>query len=221
MRAGGDWWRFARGGALVVVGVSQACVQAAVVPTEVATPPAASGEDPRPVRRPDGVFLDPPTARPEARDVAEAGGVVALSLPLSRAEAQRLVRAYVRAFSTGDVSSFAPILAHGARRLEDGSPGDLAPSLERRLRSVDYSRLPVESAAAYEDVRVVGYDVAPEALQRSLRMRDGDVAVEVPIRLEWVAGLRLFGARVVLLLRREAGAHAWKIAGVREDDGPW
>jgi hypothetical protein len=172
-------------------------------------------------READGVFLDLPTARPEPRVIATAGGVVSLSLPVSPDEVQTLVRAYFRAFVSGDASAFGTLLAHGARQLAEGSSAELSTALERRLRAVDYSHLSFESLAAYDEVRVVPFDVAPEARRVSDWMREGDVLVEVPVRVQEVGVVRVFGPKVVLLLRRADGLGPWQIAAVRETDGPW
>jgi hypothetical protein len=174
------------------------------------------------VRQPDGVFMDVPAARPPARPVAPAGGGISLSRPVSHAEVQTLVRAYFRVFVGGDPAAFAPLLAAGARRLEEGvSAGDLAVGLERRLHAVDYSHVPLESLAAYDEVRVTAFEDALDDVRGAEAMHEGDVLVDVPMRVQRVSGVRVFGPRVLLLLRREDGRGPWRIAAIREPDGPW
>jgi hypothetical protein len=177
--------------------------------------------DTRAPRQPEAVFLDIPLTRPEARTVVPAHGVVTLALPLTREEADTLVRAYFHAFAPGDGPGFAPLLARDARRVDDRSPSDLAASLEGRLRAIDYAHAPLDAVAAYDEIRIVSYEAAPEKLRIADGMREGDVLVEVPMRLQRVGIVRLFGARVVLVVRRDGKGTSWKIAGVREDDGPW
>ena len=167
------------------------------------------------------MFLDVREARPPAREVALARTVVALSLPVSREEVQSLVRAYFRAFIGGDASAFGAILSRSARHLEGGPSGDLADSLARRLHTVDYSGVSLDAVAGYDDIRIVPHAVAPEEVRGPARMVEGDVWVEVPVRLQRDGVTRLFGSRVVMILRREEEGGAWKIAVVGEDDGPW
>jgi len=172
-------------------------------------------------REPDGVFLDSPAARPPPRAVASARGVVALSLPLSREEVQTILHAYFRAFASGDASAFLPLLARSARHVEDGSSTDLATSLEKRLRTVDYTHLAFDVVAFYDDARIIPFEVASDHLQRPLGMRPGDVLIDVPIRIQQLGIVRIFGPRVELVLRRDDPRGTWQIAAVREPDGPW
>jgi hypothetical protein len=167
------------------------------------------------------VFIDLPPARPEAHVVGPARGVVTLALPLSREEVETLVHAYFRAFLGGEGPSFGPLLTRDARRLDGDSPSDLAASLEARIRAVDYSHMPMDGVVAYGELRLVAYDAAPERMRELDAMREGDVLVDVPMRVQRFGIMRVFGARVVLVLRREGSGGAWKIAGVREDGGPW
>ncbi len=171
-------------------------------------------------RQPDGVFLDVPAARPAARAVAVAGGVVSLTLPVSQPEVQALVRGYFRALVGGDAAAFRPLLASGARRLEEGAAADLAPALEKRLQRVDYSHLSFESVAAYDELRVIPFEDAPDALRGTQGTREGDVLVDVPMVVQRAGGVRVFGPEVLFVLRRADGG-AWQIAAVRETDAPW
>jgi hypothetical protein len=167
------------------------------------------------------MFLDVQPARPAARPVALAGGVVSLALPLSRAEAETVARAYFRAFEGGDFAAFVPLLLRGARRLDDGGATDLAAALERRLRSIDYSRLSADAVAVYDAARIVPFEDASGEERRACEMHDGEVLIDVPMRVERASGVRVFGPRVVLVVRHVTAPGGWQIAAVRELDGPW
>jgi hypothetical protein len=176
-------------------------------------------------REPDGVFLDVPTATPPANppstnQVIPAQRIVALSSPLTPAAARALVRAYFREFVARD-ESFTSLLAPGARRLDIVPGADLASNLAKRVRAIDYSHVPFDVVASYDELRIVPYEVAPEALRASLGMNAAEVAVEVPIHLQRMGLVRVFGPRVVLVVRRDGRRRGWKIGGVLEEEGPW
>ena len=163
-----------------------------------ALPPAS--EELAQVRRPDGVFLDIEAAAPTP-DSTPARGIVALSLPLSTYDANNLLHSYFRAFMGGDGTALGTLVAHGARRIDDGaSTPDLLRSLEHRLRNVDYSRVPVDQVAVYEDARVSPFETLPPHVQSQASM---------------------FGPRVELVVRRASGRGAWQIVALREPDAPW
>ncbi len=188
----------------------------------VASPPFArevAGH--APPRRPDGVFVVPEPARPAGTDRAVAGGVVTLFAPPSREEVVGLVRAYVRAFVSTDATAFAPLLAQGARRLEEDAGVDLEQSLVRRVRANDYSRLKIGTVVAYEDIRVSTREDAPRRFSIADGAREGDLLVEVPVRAPRVSGVRLFGPMISLLVRRGGDTGGLQIAGVAEEDAPW
>jgi len=171
-------------------------------------------------REPAGVFLETPAARPDARAVAPARGTVMLSPPVTHDEVEVLVHAYFRAFSTGEAGAFVPLLARGAIRVVGaGGTADLFPSLAKRITTADYSHVPFELVAAYDRANVVPFDAASHATRADAKMQADDVLVEVPVRLQYGAQGRLFGPRVMFVLRREG--KSWLIAVVKEDEGPW
>jgi len=201
-----------------VVACARGVPAATAVTTETS---AADSRDGPPVpRQPDGVFLDSPAATAPACGSAPLRGVVSLCPPPSRDEAISVARAYFRVFAAGDPSAFSPLLAHDARRLEDGTTADLAERLDGRMRRVDYAHLAVDTMVDWENARLLPFDVAPPLLRGPDRMHAGDVLVELPMRTTQVMGVTLFGARVALVLRSEGHPPKWKIAAV-EEDGPW
>ncbi len=179
---------------------------------------------PPPPRQPDGVFLDVPTAEPSARSQWSLGPsgphIIALARPVSREEVLTLVRAYFRAFGGHDASAFAPLLLQGAKRVEEGASAELASSLERRERAVDYSRVRASSLARFDALKLLAYADAPEDVRAPLDMRDGDVLVRVPMNATDVRGVRVFGPEVRLLLRRVDRDGPWLIAALDEPGGP-
>jgi hypothetical protein len=88
-----------------------------------------------------------------------------------------------------------------------------------------------DAVAAYDETRVMTYgDLRPghlpAAREGDLRprpepMREGDVLCVVPVRSPRVAGVRLFGNEVALLLRRSTADGALKVAGLSEEGAPW
>ena len=200
-----------------------------VVAPEAATGSREPGDAPVP-RHPDGVFFDLPSALPPTRSEAHAEGIVLLREPISRDEALLAVRGYFRAFLSGESATLAGVLLHDARRLDE-PPGELLPALTSRLKGVDYSRVSADAVAAYDETRVMTYgDLRPghlpAAREGDLRprpepMREGDVLCVVPVRSPRVAGVRLFGNEVALLLRRSTADGALKVAGLSEEGAPW
>jgi hypothetical protein len=142
-----------------------------------------------------------------------------LSPPVTHDEVEALLHAYFRAFSAGDAAAFAPLLARGAIRAGAGGTADLLPSLAKRLTTADYSHVPFELVAAYDRASVVPYEAARDATRADAKMQADDVLVDVPVRLQYGAQGRIFGPRVILVLRREG--KSWVIAVVKEDEGPW
>jgi hypothetical protein len=215
----------------LVLLVASACAGPAqsVVPQKAVTA-REPGDEPLP-RHPDGVVFDLDTALPAVRIEAPAKGVVVLREPISREEALLVLHGYLRAFVSGDGAALSGIVLHDARRLDD-TGGDLLQNLASRMRGVDYSHVSPESVAAFEDVRVMSYSdlsgsakapvvgVVAEELRRPDPMRDGDVVCEMPMRTRRVSGVRLFGERVVFLVRRVADG-SLKIAGLAEEGAPW
>lgn len=183
--------------------------------------PEPASEELAQVRRPDGVFLDILAAEPTP-GATTPRGIVALSLPLSTHDANHLLHSYFRAFMGGDGTALGVLVAHGAKRLDDGASNpDLLRSLEHRLRNVDYSHLPVDQVAAYEDVRVSPFETVPTHVQSQALMLPGDVLLDVPMRIQQVGLVRMFGPRVEIVVRRASGRGAWQIVALRELDAPW
>jgi hypothetical protein len=178
-------------------------------------------ELPKAKRKPDGVFIDPPAALPEASERAPASGMVALREPIGTEVVEGQIRAFFRAFEREDIEQVGEMLTRDATILEPGRPGTprLLDNWRVRMRNFEYQKLAgtdyakIERAERY-DYDELGHTGAPP---RPGDMKPGDVVVRVPMNMPRT-GETLFGDVMIFMFRRSEGA--LKIAGVGEENTP-
>jgi len=173
-----------------------------------ASPLETTTELPKAPRRPDGVVIEPPPARPAAVDRAPATGMVALREPLADKDVEQVVRAYLGAFEREDLDALVQLLAQDAVPLgRAGSKAQLIELWRTKMKNFEYQRLAGVEIARFAQIERFGYEAlaASGGPQRPLEMRPGDLYVRVPIATPRVGTDPLFGDILVLLLRREDG----------------
>jgi hypothetical protein len=190
------------------------------------SPEAVAGPKPEldePVpRRPDGVVLEPPPALPKATTRADARGVVALREPVGGDAVRDVVLAVVDAWQRESIEQLLSLLTNDAGPIEARSRGRgaLVESWRQRLRAHEYHRLAGIDLVHAERIERYDWDdlSAPDTPPRPPEMRPDELYVRVPFEVTRVAGERLFGDLMLLLLRREEGQY--KITAYGEVDGP-
>jgi hypothetical protein len=190
------------------------CVVAACATPLAASPPSATADaahSPSP-RQPPGVYLDVAPALPEAHDRVEAGGMVTLAPGVASDEAVALARSFFRALLSSDAAALRELVSPQMNATD-------AATLERHTDGVAQLHLSVDTVAALDAARVGTFESAPRALRDEAVMQAGDVVVVVPIKVERPAGSRLFGPRVLLVLRRDSAKGGYRIVRVVDDDG--
>ncbi len=173
-------------------------------------------------RKPDAVVVEPPPAMPSTTSRAYARGVVALREPLGSDAVRELVSALVDAWERESLDALTALLTADAGPFEARARGR-APLVEgwrQRLRAHPYGRLATMEVVHPERVeRWEAEDLGgPDAPARPPDMRPGELYVRVPLEVCRIAGEKLFGDVIVLLLRREEGKY--RIAAYGEVDAP-
>ncbi len=163
--------------------------------------------------------MDPLPAEPPETPVAQARGTVALTLPLSQVEARALVLAYFRAFTAGDASVFGSLVARNAKRVDDEGSFDLVPALVQRMRAIDYSHLAVDQVVSQDAVQMTECVGPPSGCPAGAEQ--GDIVLDIPIRVQELGVVKLFGSRVEMVVRRFAPPSGWLIVSLREPGAPW
>ncbi|MDP9033745.1 MAG: hypothetical protein M3O50_02985 [Myxococcota bacterium] len=213
------------GGLMGVALAAGCCVTRAPVPrgppTETgAVPPGDLLADGSVNRRPDGVALEPVPALPIAVQRADARGVVALRAPLARDAIVAIVLALADGWRHESPEELGDLLTADAGPIDGRSRGRAAlmDGWRQRLRTHEFSRLAGTELVRPE--RIERYDWSdlsvPGALLRPVEMRPDELYVRVPLEVTRVAGERVFGDVIVLLLKREA--NRYKIAAYGEVD---
>ncbi|MGH7435496.1 MAG: hypothetical protein ACRENE_07460 [Polyangiaceae bacterium] len=183
--------------------VCGACGHVAAPP--VIAPPSGSASAPR---APDGVALDPPPALPAPASRAPAGGVAALRVPVSREAVAALLRSFFDAWSRESVDDLAELLAPDAGPLEARTRGSraLVDAWRQRMRTHEYGRLAgVEMVRPERIERWEADELGAEGAPPHVDARPGELTVRAPVETTTVAGERLFGDEVVMLVRAEGG----------------
>jgi hypothetical protein len=183
---------------------------------------APSGSADPPVRKPDGVVVEPPPALPTVAARAEARGVVALREPLGGDAVRDLVSSLIEAWQRESLDALTALLTTDAGPFESRGRGRsvLVEAWRQRLRAHPYGKL--AGADLVRPERVEHWDLdelsAADAPARPPDMRPGEVYVRVPLEVTRIAGEKYFGDVIVLLLRREDGKY--RIAAYGEVDAP-
>jgi hypothetical protein len=182
-----------------------------------------AAEMPAEPRHPDGVVLEPAPAIPDASDLANARGVVALREPLGDEAAKKTVHAYFVAFVHEDRNAIEKLLTDDIVELgTQGRTGKeaLAAEWKARASSLEYGKLEGTTVEDLDDIQRYRYDDLGGAGRdsRPPEMRPSDILVRVRVLEARVQGERYFGDSITFLLRREGADY--KIAGIEERDAP-
>ena len=197
--------------------MSPAVVAPQMEPTRIA---GRTGRDA--VRQPDGVVVDPPPLLPSAVAHVEARGVVSLREPAGSAAVSDLLEAFIEAWEHESIDALVALLAPDAGAIDGAEHGHttLVETWRQRLRAHDYGRLAGTEVLRADRIQRWGWDElgAPETPARPAGMRPADVLVRAPLEVTRVAGERVFGDVMVMVLRREDGK--LRIAAYGEIDAP-
>jgi hypothetical protein len=173
-----------------------------------------------PPRKPDAVVLEPPPALPNPAERAEIRGVVALREPLGGDALREVILAVVDAWQRESVEQLAALLTDDAGPIEARSRGraSLVETWRQRMHAHEYRRLAGRNLVRVERIERYRWEdlSAPESPARPPDMRPEELYVRVPLEVTHVAGERLFGEYLLLLLRRESGKY--RIAAYGETD---
>jgi hypothetical protein len=185
--------------ALVLAGCASSSIVAPAVD--------ARGSD-RAARRPDAVALDLPVTTPVAVSRAEAGGVVALRVPVSREAVAGLLRSFFDAWAHESIDDLIALLVADAGPIEARSRGSrvLVDGWRQRMRSHEYGHiLGVQMSRSDRIERWEPDELGSAGAPAHIDAHPGEIAVRVPVEVPQVAGDRLFGDAVVMLLRPDPG----------------
>jgi hypothetical protein len=183
--------------------------------------PIAGPSEPPPPRRPDAVVVEPPPALPSPTERADTRGVVALREPLGGDAVRDIVLAVVQAWQRESLEQLVALLTIDAGPIDARSRGRsaLVETWRQRLQAHEYRRLAGVDVVRAERIERYSRDdlSAPDSPARPPDMRPEELYVRIPLEVTRVAGERLFGDVLLLLLRREEGKY--KIAAYGEADG--
>jgi hypothetical protein len=175
-----------------------------------------------PPRRPDAVVIDPPPLRPAPAVRSSARGVVSLREPAGQDAVLELVQAVLDAWQRGSLDSLLALSASDAGLLDDPEHGHAAliESWRQRLRAHDYGRLPVAEVVRADRIERWDWDELGTAAtpSRPPVMMPGEILVRAPLEVTRIAGEKVFGDFMVMILRREEGR--LRIAAYGEADAP-
>jgi hypothetical protein len=155
---------------------------------------------------PDAVAIDPPAAVPEPASRANAGGVVALRVPVSRDAVAVLLRAFFDAWQRESVDDLAALLAPDAGPLEARAHGAraLVEGWRQRMRAHEYGKLAGLEMVRPERIERWELDeLGTEGAPPRVDARPGEVTVRAHVEVPSVGGDRLFGDAVVMVVRRD------------------
>jgi hypothetical protein len=175
-----------------------------------------------PPRKPDGVVLETPATVPTPLVHGSADGVVSLREPAAQDAVVELVDAFFDGWQRESLDSLLALAAPDAGLLDgpDHGHATLVDSWRQRLRAHDYGRLAGAEIVSPERIERWQWDElgTPPMPARPSGMRPGEILVRAPLEVTRVAGERVFGDVVVMVLRRQDGA--LRIAAYGEGDAP-
>jgi hypothetical protein len=144
---------------------------------------------------------------PPVAGVAPARGVVTLRVPVNDDAVLALVQALVDAWQRESLDALLGLLTPDAQNLEAHGRGgtSLSDGWRARLQAHEYRRLAGIELVRPARIRRWDYDDlgAKGAPSRPPEMRRGDLLVRVPVEVTHVAGEKLFGDVMTLVLRPE------------------
>jgi hypothetical protein len=193
-----------------------ACEQPAVAPPSAPVSASAAASAPR---RPDAVVVEPPPAVPPPSTRADAHGVVALREPLGGDVVTDLVQAFADAWQRESLDAMTALLTQDAGPIDARARGRTAliEMWRQRLHAHEYGRLSGVQLVRADRIERWSWDelAATDAPARPPEMRPSELFVRVPLEVTRVAGERLFGDAMLMLLRREEGRY--RIAAYGEE----
>jgi hypothetical protein len=168
------------------------------------------------------VLVELPPALPNPVERAEARGLVALREPLAIGAVREVVFRFLSAWQHESLEEMVALLADDAGPIDSRPRGRtaLVEAWRQRLHTHEYRRLATLDIVRNERIEHYDWDdlCAPGAPARPRDMRPDELYVRVPIEVTRVAGERVFGDVLLLVLSREQGRYA--IAAVGEADAP-
>ena len=166
-------------------------------------------------------MLEPPPAMPSVVERADTRGVIALREPLGGDALREVVLAVADAWQRESVEQLMALLTNDAGPLEARSRGraTLAETWRQRMHAHEYRRLAGMTLVRVERIERYRWEdlSTPDSPPRPPEMHTDELYVRVPLEVTRIAGERLFGQELLLLLRREEGKY--KIAAYGESDG--
>ena len=167
------------------------------------------------------MVLEPAAALPVAGASAAAGGVVALRVPVAGQVVVDFVLAFVEAWQRESLEALVALLTTDAGPFDARGRGSrvLVDGWRQRLRAHGYGRLAGVEVVHPERVERWERDElgGPGMPARPADMRPGEILVRIPVETPSVAGERLFGDELLMILRPDDGK--LKIAAYGEVEG--
>jgi hypothetical protein len=196
------------------------CGHAGAAPDSTIAGRTDSAIDRVPPRAPDGVVLDAPPVLPEPLSRSPAQGVVSLREPPGQDAIATLVQAFLDGWRRESLETLLGLATPDAGLIDGPDHGHaaLVESWRQRLRAHDYGRLAGAEIVLPERIERWEWDElgTPPKPPRPSGMRSGEVLVRAPLEVTRVAGERVFGDVVMMVVRRQDGA--LRIAGYSEVD---
>jgi hypothetical protein len=184
------------------------------------TPSSAEGSPSAVTRAPDGVVIDAPALLPPSVARSGARGVVSLREPQGQDVVIDLVRTFLEGWQHESLDTLLSLVSPDAGLIDgpDHGHATLVESWRQRLKAHDYGRLAGAELVLPERIERWEWDElgAPAKPARPSAMRPGEILVRAALEVTRVAGERVFGDVVTMILRRQGGT--LRIAGYGEGD---
>ncbi|HTB72171.1 MAG TPA: hypothetical protein VK762_02950 [Polyangiaceae bacterium] len=175
-----------------------------------------------PPRAPDGVVLDAPPVLPEPLSRSPAQGVVSLREPPGQDAIATLVQSFLDGWRRESLETLLGLATPDAGLIDGPDHGHaaLVESWRQRLHAHEYNRLAGSEIVRPERIERWGWDelgTAPSPA-RPPAMHAGEELVRVPIEVTRIAGERVFGDVLTLIVKHQDGR--LRIVGYGESDAP-
>ena len=171
--------------------------------------PASPAVVQAPARAPDGVVIDPPPILPAPVARSRAQGVISLREPPAHDAVVELVRAFLDGWQRESLETLLGLSTPDAGLIDGPDHGHaaLVESWRQRLRAHDYGRLAGTELVAPERIERWEWDElgTPDTPARPSGMRPGEILVRAPLEVTRVAGERVFGDVVTMVVKRQDG----------------
>jgi hypothetical protein len=167
-------------------------------------------------------MVDAPPVLPAPLSRSGARGVVSLREPPAQDAVVELVRAFLDGWQRESLDALLGLALPDAGLIDGPDHGHsaLVESWRQRLRAHDYGRLAGTEMVLPERIERWEWDElgASPKPPRPAGMRPGELLVRAPLEVTRVAGERVFGDVVMMVIRRQEGG--LRIAGYGEVDTP-